>query len=65
MNEKAAIYVIFFAAMIIVSKWFNKWILDKVYESANLTIKDVMEHRAELRGSTKQSQKNETSLDIV
>lgn len=57
MNEKAAIYVIFFAAMIFVSKWFNKWILDKVYESANLTLKDVLEYRASLRGSTKQSRK--------
>ena len=43
--------------MIFASKWFNKWILDKVYESANLTIKDVMEYRATLRGSTKQSRK--------
>ena len=54
MNEKAAIYVISFIAVIFVSKWFNKWILDKVYESANLTIKDVMEYRVELRRSTKQ-----------
>lgn len=57
MNDKAAIYIIFFAVMIFASKWFNKWILDKVYESANLTIKDVMEYRATLRGSTKQSRK--------
>ena len=57
MNEKACIYAIFFAVMIFSSKWFNKWILDKVYASANLTIKDVMEYRATLRGSTKQSRK--------
>ena len=54
MNEKAICYIIFFAVMIIVNRWFNKWILLKVYESANLTWKDVLEYRATLRGSTKQ-----------
>lgn len=54
MNEKAVAYIIFFAAMIIVNRWFNKWILEKVYTSANLTWKDVLEYRATLRGSTKQ-----------
>ena len=54
MNEKAVGYIIFFAVMIIVNRWFNKWILEKVYKSANLTWKDVLEYRVTLRGSTKQ-----------
>lgn len=54
MNEKALCYIIFFAVMIIVNRWFNKWVLLKVYESANLTLKDVLEYRSTLRGATEQ-----------
>lgn len=57
MNEKAIGYIIVFAVLIFISKWFNRWILDKVYESANLTWKDVIEYRVNLRGSTHQSRK--------
>ena len=34
MNEKAISYIIFFAVMIFMNQWFNKWILYKAYESA-------------------------------
>ena len=57
MNEKAISYIIFFAVMIFMNQWFNKWILYKAYESAGLTIKQVLDYRASLRGSNNQPRK--------
>ena len=57
MNEKAICYIIFFAVMIFMNQWFNKWILYKAYESAGLTIKQVLDYRASLRGSNNQPRK--------
>ena len=37
--------------MSFVTRFFNKWILLKVYQSANLTLQDVLEKRMKLKAS--------------
>lgn len=51
MNEKAVIYILYFGIMSFVTRFFNKWILLKVYQSANLTLQDVLEKRMKLKAS--------------
>ena len=57
MNEKAMGYIIFFAVMVFMNQWFNKWILYKAYKSAGLTTEQILDYRASLRGSNNQPQK--------
>ena len=51
MNEKAVIYILYFGIMSFLTRFFNKWILLKVYQSANLTLQDVLEKRMKLKAS--------------
>lgn len=57
MNEKACIYIIVFALMSVLSRLFNKWVFNKILESANIKWEDIINHRKELQGLNNQPRK--------
>lgn len=56
MNNKFGTLV-FYGVLLIISNLTNKHILEKAYNSANLSLLDVLEYRKSLRGSTNQTTK--------
>lgn len=56
MNNKFGTLV-FYGVLLIISNLTNKYILEKAYNSANLSLLDVLEYRKSLRGSTNQTTK--------
>lgn len=56
MNNKFGTLV-FYGVLFIISNLTNKHILEKAYNSANLSLLDVLEYRKSLRGSTNQTTK--------
>lgn len=57
MNEKAMIYIVVFALMSVLSRLFNRWVFERILESANLKWEDVLNRRKELQGLDKQPRK--------
>ena len=57
LNDNSIIYIFIFAVLIFLSKVFNKWILDRGYKTANLTMEEVIEYRKTLQGSNNIPQK--------
>lgn len=56
MNNKFGTLV-FYGVLLIISNLTNKRILEKAYNSANLSLLDVLEYRKSLRGFTNQTTK--------
>ena len=57
LNEKAIIYIVVFALMSVLSRLFNRWVFERILESANLKWEDVLNRRKELQGLNNQPRK--------
>ena len=57
MNEKAIIYIVVFALMSVLGRLLNRWVFERILESANLKWEDVLNRRKELQGLNHQPRK--------